>query len=611
REAIRYAGMLAGDAVVTFDPALSGRLVLGPLSQIVVDERLGTVTIDGGGVITLDAQGRGRALSVEERTTATLTRLTITGGRSLEGAAIKNAGTLTLDRVNLRDNTTNTGQVTDSSGAIHNLGTLTLRSSTVAGNTGSGGIFNVGTLTVATSRFLDNRSDAGGGGAIGNGERGTLTVSDSTFARNAANGGGAVANHGRATIVQSTFEGNSAGHAGAIRNEGTLAISFSTIVGNTAGIGGGIFARETASGIYRLELDHCILDNPSGGNLVVGPSTVFTSRGHNLFSDAPSVALDPTDLIDTDPMLSPLGDHGGPTPTLALLPGSPAIDAGGPVEGRTTDQRGVPRPQGARADIGAFESRGFTLVVAGGAGQSATANQPFSTPLTVRVVGADGEPVAGGRVAFEAPASGPSAVLDSAIATIGTDGRAAAVAVANGVLGAYTVNARVDGVGTVAFALANVPAPPAAEPPRVLGWGRQGVHWWPTTLRLTFSRPLDPASAQDTANYAIVPVDHLGRALRRAWPIAVARANYDPVTLAVTLSPSRRLGLHLSYRLTVSATAAGGVRGADGLFLDGRGDGMAGTDYATVLHGLGTVGTPHPTARPAVLRFWRPGRAGR
>jgi hypothetical protein len=82
--------------------------------------------------------------------------------------------------------------------------------------------------------------------------------------------------------------------------------------------------------------------------------------GHNLFSDAPSFALDPTDLINTDPLLAPLADNGGPTPTMALLPGSPAIDAGVSVSGVTTDQRGVPRPQGSAPDIGAFEFRYLT-----------------------------------------------------------------------------------------------------------------------------------------------------------------------------------------------------------------------------------------------------------
>ncbi len=87
---------------------------------------------------------------------------------------------------------------------------------------------------------------------------------------------------------------------------------------------------------------------------MTGPANV--SLGHNLFSDNPGSAyLDPTDLINTEPRLGPLADNGGPTLTQALLPGSPAIDAGVAVAGVTTDQRGVPRPQGRAPDIGAFE----------------------------------------------------------------------------------------------------------------------------------------------------------------------------------------------------------------------------------------------------------------
>ncbi len=56
-----------------------------------------------------------------------------------------------------------------------------------------------------------------------------------------------------------------------------------------------------------------------------------------------------------DPKLGPLADNGGPTWTMALLPGSPAIDAGNTSLAPATDQRGLPRPVGLAADIGAFE----------------------------------------------------------------------------------------------------------------------------------------------------------------------------------------------------------------------------------------------------------------
>ncbi len=101
-----------------------------------------------------------------------------------------------------------------------------------------------------------------------------------------------------------------------------------------------------------------IFDNPSGGDLSngLGPGGSFLSLGHNLFSTTfPASPSIPSDLINTNPLLGPLANNGGPTLTQALLPGSPAIIAGIAVAGVTTDQRGVFRPQGIGPDIGAFE----------------------------------------------------------------------------------------------------------------------------------------------------------------------------------------------------------------------------------------------------------------
>ena len=89
-----------------------------------------------------------------------------------------------------------------------------------------------------------------------------------------------------------------------------------------------------------------------------------------------------------DPGLAPLGNYGGPTETMALLPGSPAIDAGtNGISGfniPNTDQRGLPAVGGI--DIGSFESQGFTFVVVpGGTPQTATIGTEFANPLGVVV----------------------------------------------------------------------------------------------------------------------------------------------------------------------------------------------------------------------------------
>jgi hypothetical protein len=84
--------------------------------------------------------------------------------------------------------------------------------------------------------------------------------------------------------------------------------------------------------------------------------------GHNL-EDGDTCNLDqPTDLVNTDPLLQPLGDNGGPTETHALAEGSPAVDQGS-CAGLATDQRGYPRPVDIPGvadaddgcDIGAYE----------------------------------------------------------------------------------------------------------------------------------------------------------------------------------------------------------------------------------------------------------------
>ena len=85
---------------------------------------------------------------------------------------------------------------------------------------------------------------------------------------------------------------------------------------------------------------------------------MIVNGANNLVLHAdPDIAL-PPDTLATDPDLLPLAWNGGPTQTLALGPGSPAIDAGNNAAGLEYDQRGAgyPRVIGASADIGAFES---------------------------------------------------------------------------------------------------------------------------------------------------------------------------------------------------------------------------------------------------------------
>lgn len=170
------------------------------------------------------------------------------------------------------------------------------------------------------------------------------------------------------TVDNSTLADNSAvapgpggyGECGAILNFGAqLNVNNCTVTGNddTWGASG-------ISSMYGLMyIKNTILANsPLGANLVSDDNSVI-SNGYNLSSDDGSGFLTAAgDMINTDPLLGPLADYGGPTWTCAPLFGSPAIDAADStdIDGDlvTTDQRGVSRPLGPANDVGAFEVQG-------------------------------------------------------------------------------------------------------------------------------------------------------------------------------------------------------------------------------------------------------------
>jgi streptogramin lyase len=395
----------------------------------------------------------------------TLTGSTISGnsgGRSGHGGGIRNNGTATVS-----DSTISGNYCNFEGGGILNFGNLTVSSSTVTGNTcgfGGGGINNyAGNLMLTNSTVSDNSTHGSpyGGGGIFN--LATATVSESTISDNEAAGpeGGGIQNlgGGTLTVCDSTLSGNFAGAGGAIYNGAAFPINFhhpstftsrarvtnSTISGNSGGNGSGITCVGNSGGNYfaAVYLNNSIVANGNGANgdlYTFGGGTI--TGANNITGHFP---------------LPPLANNGGPTQTMALLPGSPAIDAGNPALAPATDQRGVVRD--SAPDIGAFESRGFTLAVASGDNQSAPVSQPFANPLVVTVSSPFGDPVQGGTVTFTAPASGPGVTFSAGnTATIDASGHATCPVVANDQLGTYSVTAMVNGVTLVSFTLTNLPA---------------------------------------------------------------------------------------------------------------------------------------------------------
>ena len=305
---------------------------------------------------------------------------TASGYDDAHGGGIANSGTASVTGSTFSGNSAADGssQGYANGGGIDNSGTLSVNNSTFSANSATGGIGgfgggigNSGTLSVTNSTFSGNSETSGGqsyGGGIAS--DGTLAVTDSTFSGNSAiyssssggsgGDGGGIFNSGTLEIANSTLSGNSAtgssnSAGGAIADVGTASIYYVTADDNSAAAGGGIASGISAVGGGQSDVVDSIFQNPQGGNVSVASGGAFDSLGHNLFSDDPAISLQPTDLVNTDPLLGPLANNGGPTLTQALLPGSPAINAGIPVAGIATDQRGTARPLSGATDIGAFQ----------------------------------------------------------------------------------------------------------------------------------------------------------------------------------------------------------------------------------------------------------------
>jgi hypothetical protein len=393
RQAISDANAAAGPDTITF--SVTGTITLTSGQLGITDD----LTIDGPGAANLAISGNNASGVLEvSGGSLDLMDVTVVNGSAFRGGGIVSGGGTTLTVTN---STFSGNSASFQGGGIFNGGTLAIANSTFYGNSAGsegGGIFNGGTLTVTNSTFSGNSADSGGGMSNG----GTLTLTNSTFSGNSARSGGGMASDvGTLTVTDSTFSGNSAAVGGGIRIDGgTLTVTNSTFSGNSAsgafGFGGGIFnigtltvtnstfsansagrsgggianraggivnfrnstfsgnsAVTSGGGIDNLDgvltLENTIAANsPSGGNC----SGAILDGGGNLQHPGTDCGLT---IASDDPLLGPLQNNGGPTDTMALQPGSPAIDAAVAANCPPTDQRGVSRPQGAGCDIGAYE----------------------------------------------------------------------------------------------------------------------------------------------------------------------------------------------------------------------------------------------------------------
>jgi len=398
REAIAAAS--SGDTI-SFDPSLAGGTIV--LTATLKIEK--ALTLDGSALktpLTISGNKAVTVLYITYKSSVSILDLDISDGqcgRDCVAGGINNEGALKIK------NSTIAGNVATWGAGIYNAGTLTLTHVTLSNNQTAnfdltcnacglgGGIFNSGALVVADSTFTGNLSTRNGGGGIYN--KGDLSVSQTTFDDNSAGGyrdanrfitgyGGGIYNVWRAAISASTFSNNNTyepGNGSGIANLGTLKVTDSTFAANiTRNLGAGIYngpggtltvANDTFSGnvTYNGEYYGGGLYNQRGTvylfNTILANSDARTDcyndsgyvyHTHNLIeiNGDGSHACGPARLA-VDLMLGPLADNGGPTMTFALLPGSPAIDAGDNATCTSADQRGVTRPQGILCDIGAFE----------------------------------------------------------------------------------------------------------------------------------------------------------------------------------------------------------------------------------------------------------------
>jgi hypothetical protein len=265
-----------------------------------------------------------------------------------------------------------TGYVIQVDGILVTLSGLTMRNGNTGTNAGGLSLINGSTVTVNDCVIKNNTGSNGGG--VGIGTHSTLYMNRCTISGNSTpdsgyGGGGIHNDHGAAFLTNCTISGNTAssgttGYGGGILNwpdNAATTLTNCTVVNNSAtgspGQGGGFYNDSSCTMTFKNTIVANNTATVGGNNGYNRVGSTLTSQGYNLDSENSCGFNQPTDKINTNPLLGTLQDNGGATPTHALLSGSPAIDAGTSAGAPATDQRGVPRPQppGGIYDIGAYE----------------------------------------------------------------------------------------------------------------------------------------------------------------------------------------------------------------------------------------------------------------
>jgi hypothetical protein len=264
-------------------------------------------------------------------------------------------------------------------GAMDNEGDLSMSNSVVedcmAVHQGDGGGIGNGGTAVLNCCLITNCSGWDGAGISSDGT--LLMTNSAVIACNSAGYGGGLLVSGTAVLSGCTISGNDAVRGGAISSYGELTLLNCTLSENSAQTGGGALGGNWANSYGTSFLNHCTVVFNATNSILAGPAFhsqnsiladcngTLIGGGYNLIQDltgCTNSGKSTGNIYGADPFLGPLQNNGGPTQTHALLPGSPAIDAGS-SGGLATDQRGFPRtfdvpgwPNAADgSDMGAFE----------------------------------------------------------------------------------------------------------------------------------------------------------------------------------------------------------------------------------------------------------------
>ncbi|HEY3267952.1 MAG TPA: choice-of-anchor Q domain-containing protein [Armatimonadota bacterium] len=367
RSAIQAANLKAGADTIDLLTATTYQLTLGPadsaiqaLSGAAGDlDITDSLTLNGNGA-KVDAHGIDRAFNIERASaplSVTINDLTVVGGHAqgflaCGGGINVRAAEVSLNRCTVANNSAdgNGGGI-----AVNGIfdptaiaGALTLNDCMVTGNAAPNGAnilaaSSVVTVNGSTVAYGTASGDFGGAGIALLGDAALSQLTNVTVSDNSAiaGAGGGIATFG----------------------DGSGTLRYSTVAGNKAALGGGV-QQSTAKIILNGSL---VAGNAAG----TGPDLLggYVSDGYNLVGDRAGAIIPPAtgDLFGgvsvgiIDPLLGPLQANGGPVLTRALLVGSPAIDAGSPLNYPPLDARHFRRPQDGdkngtpRADIGAFE----------------------------------------------------------------------------------------------------------------------------------------------------------------------------------------------------------------------------------------------------------------